>query len=135
MIHTICSGSLTVEVVVAWNESAEAMHATRLALPFLKATDEVHIAIIDPPQLGPDRSDPGGPLAVYLFRHGINCDIQVMTSGGKSVSDRLNQYVTEAGGDLLVMGGYGHSRFREAILGGATRDMLEHAKVPVFMAH
>ena len=123
------------KVIVAWNESAEAMHAARLALPFLKAADEVHIAIIDPPQLGPDRSDPGGPLAVYLFRHGITCDIQVMTSGGKPVSDRLSQYVTEAGGDLLVMGGYGHSRFREAILGGATRDMLEHAKVPVFMAH
>lgn len=123
------------KVVIAWNESAEAMHATRLALPFLKAAKEVHIAIIDPPQHGPDRSDPGGALAVFLYRHGIHCDIRVMTSGGKRVSDRLSQYMTENGGDMLVMGGYGHSRFREAILGGATREMLEYAKVPVFMAH
>lgn len=123
------------KVVIAWNESAEALHAIRLALPFLKAAKEVHVAIIDPPQHGPDRSDPGGPLAVYLSRHGVACDIQVMTSGGKRVSDRLTQYVTECGGDLMVMGGYGHSRFREAILGGATREMLEYAKVPVFMAH
>ena len=123
------------KIVIAWNESAEAMHATRLAMPFLKAAKEVHIAISDPAQHGPDRSDPGAPLAVYIFRHGVACDIQVMTSAGKRVSDRLTQYVTEIGGDMLVMGGYGHSRFREAILGGATREMLEYAKVPVFMAH
>ena len=123
------------KIVIAWNESAEAMHATRLALPLLKAAKEVHIAIIDPPEHAPDRSDPGGALAVYLFRHGVTCDIQVMASSGKRVSDRLSQYIMECGGDLLVMGGYGHSRFREAILGGATREMLEYAKVPVVMAH
>ena len=123
------------KIVIAWNESAEAMHATRLALPLLKEAKEVHIAPIHPPQHGPDRSDPGGAFAVYLFRHGVTCDIQVMTSSGKRVSDRLSQHIMECGGDLLVMGGYGHSRFRESILGGATREMLEHAKVPVFMAH
>lgn len=123
------------KIVIAWNESTEAMHAIRMALPLLKAAKEVHIAIIDPPEHAADRSDPGGALAVYLFRHGVSCDIQVMTSGGKRVSGRLSQHVLECGGDLLVMGGYGHSRFREAILGGATREMLEHAKVPVFMAH
>ena len=51
------------------------------------------------------------------------------------VSDILNRHVTDIDADMLVMGAYGHSRLREAILGGATRNMLEQAKVPVFMAH
>lgn len=122
-------------IVIAWNESAEAMRAVRAAMPMLKAASTVHIAIVDPPETGPERSDPGGALAVYLYRHGVRSDIQVMTRQGQKVSERLAQHVTETGADLLVMGGYGHSRFREAVLGGATRDMLQNSKVPVLMAH
>lgn len=122
-------------VVIGWNESAEAMRAVRAAMPFLKTASAVHIAIIDPSQTGPERSDPGGALAVYLSRHGIKSDIQVMTRQGLKISERLAQHVTEIGADLLVMGGYGHSRFREAVLGGATREMLEHSSSPVLMAH
>ncbi|WP_300017881.1 universal stress protein [uncultured Roseobacter sp.] len=122
-------------IVIGWNESAEALRAIRSAMPFLIAATEVHIAIIDPPEHAADRSDPGGALAVMLSRHGVNCDIQVMSRSGARVSERLQRHVTETDSDMLVMGGYGHSRFREAILGGATREMLEHAKVPVFMAH
>ncbi|WP_299860904.1 universal stress protein [uncultured Roseobacter sp.] len=122
-------------IVIGWNESAEALRAIRSAMPLLIAAAEVHIAIIDPPEHAADRSDPGGALAVMLSRHGVNCDIQVMSRSGARVSERLQRHVTETDSDMLVMGGYGHSRFREAILGGATREMLEHAKVPVFMAH
>lgn len=122
-------------VVIGWNESAEALNAVQAALPFLQTAKKVHIAIIDPPQQGPERSDPGGALAVYLARHGVTVDIQVLSRGGQKVSERLAQHVLETDGGMLVMGGYGHSRFREAILGGATRDMLEHSKVPVLMAH
>ncbi|MGA9252667.1 MAG: universal stress protein [Roseobacter sp.] len=122
-------------IVIGWNESAEAMRAVRAAMPMLKAASTVHIAIVDPPETGPERSDPGGALAVYLYRHGVRSDIQVMTRQGQKVSERLSQHVTETGADMLVMGGYGHSRFREAVLGGATRDMLQDSKVPVLMAH
>jgi nucleotide-binding universal stress UspA family protein len=122
-------------IVIGWNESTEAMRAVRAALPFLKAAETVHIAIVDPPETGPERSDPGGALAVFLSRHDVRCDIQVMTKQGSRVSERLARHVMESGAEMLVMGGYGHSRFREAMLGGATRDMLEHSKVPVFMAH
>ena len=121
-------------IVIAWNESPEATRAVKSALPLLAAAKSVHIAIIDPPDTGPERSDPGGALAVYLHRHGVKSDIQVMSRDGEKVSDRLAQHVAESGADMLVMGAYGHSRFREAILGGATRDMLEHSKVPVFLA-
>lgn len=122
-------------VVIGWNESAEALRAVRASLPFLKQAHNIHIAIIDPPEHGPNRSDPGGSLAVFLSRHGITCDIQVMSRGSERVSERLARYVRETGAELLVMGGYGHSRFREAVLGGATREMLEHSRVPVLMAH
>ncbi|MBW4709341.1 universal stress protein [Roseobacter sp. YSTF-M11] len=122
-------------VVIGWNESAEALRAVRAAMPILAAATEVHIAIIDPPEHAADRSDPGGALAVMLSRHGVHCDIQVMSRGGAKISERLQRHVTETNSQMLVMGGYGHSRFREAVLGGATREMLEHSKVPVFMAH
>ena len=111
------------------------MRAIRTALPLLQAAKSVHIAIIDPSDSGSERSDPGGALAVFLSRHNIRCDIQVLARQGSSISERLSQHVIETGSDMLVMGGYGHSRFREAVLGGATRDMLEHSKVPVLMAH
>lgn len=122
-------------VVIGWNESPEALRAVRAALPVLQTAASVHIAIIDPPPHGSDRSDPGGALATFLSRHGVHCDIQVMSGSGGSVSERLARHVQETGAGLLVMGGYGHSRFREAILGGATRNMLENAKVPVLMMH
>lgn len=122
-------------VVVAWNESMEAMTAIRHALPFLKTAELVSIAVIDPPQHSPERSDPGGMLAQMLARHGVTCEIDVLSKTLPRVSDVLNRHAADTAADLIVMGAYGHSRFREAILGGATRNMLEQANVPVLMAH
>jgi nucleotide-binding universal stress UspA family protein len=122
-------------ILVAWNESVEALAAIRKSLPFLMAADLVRVVVIDPPKHGPERSDPGGLLSQMLARHGVNCEIDVLSKTMSRVSDVLNRHVTDTDADLLVMGAYGHSRFREAILGGATRNMLEQAKVPIFMAH
>ncbi|TDE36265.1 universal stress protein [Antarcticimicrobium sediminis] len=122
-------------VLVAWNESVESMSAIRKAMPFLTAAEQVRIVVIDPPQHGPERSDPGGLLSQMLSRHGVNCEIDVLSKTMTRVSDVLNRHAADTSADMIVMGAYGHSRFREAILGGATRNMLEQAKVPVFMAH
>ncbi len=122
-------------VLVGWNESVEAMRAIRLALPVLKSAECVRIVVIDPPQHGPDRSDPGGLLSQMLSRHGVRCEIDVLSKTMSRISDILNRHATDTEAEMLVMGAYGHSRFREAILGGATRNMLEQATVPVFMAH
>lgn len=122
-------------IVVAWNESAEALRAVRSALPLLKGADTVHVVVIDPPQHGPSRSDPGGALSQYLARHGVKPEIDVLSKTMPRVSDVLCRHATDVDADLVVMGAYGHSRFREAILGGATRHMLEHSSLPVFMAH
>lgn len=122
-------------VLVAWNESVEALASVRRALPLLIAADAVHIVVIDPPTHGPERSDPGGMLSQMLARHGVKCEIDVLSKSLTRVSDVLNRHVKDTDAELVVMGAYGHSRFREAILGGATRNMLEKATVPVLMAH
>ncbi|WP_425043155.1 universal stress protein [Primorskyibacter sp. S87] len=122
-------------ILVAWNESVEAMRAIRMALPFLKQAETVRIVVIDPPQHGPDRSDPGGLLSQMLSRHGVRCEIDVLSKTMPRVSEILNRHAVDTSADMIVMGAYGHSRFREAILGGATRNMLEQAEVPIFMAH
>ena len=122
-------------IMLGWNESPESLSAARAALPLLRAADVVHIVIIDPPSHGPNRSDPGGLLAQYLSRHSIKTEIDVLSKTLPRVSDVLLRHVTDMDADIVVMGAYGHSRFREAIFGGATRYMLEQATVPVFMAH
>jgi len=122
-------------IVLAWNQSNESLRAARRSLPLLKAADQVNIVVIDPPTHGPERSEPGGLLTRMLARHGVRAEVSVLARTMPSVSETLQRHVTDQDADLLVMGAYGHSRLREAILGGATRDMLEGAKVPVFMAH
>ena len=122
-------------VLVAWNESVEAMAAIRKSLPFLVAADTVRITVIDPPQHDSDRSDPGAMLGQMPARHGAKCEIDVLSNTMYRVSDVLNRHATDTDADMIVMGAYGHSRFRQSILGGATRSMLEKAAVPVLMAH
>ncbi len=122
-------------IVLAWNQSREALVATRRAMPFLKRADSVSIVVIDPPAHGPERSDPGGLLCQFLVRHGVHAEVTVLAKTMPRVSDILARHLRDIDADLLVMGAYGHSRLREAILGGATRDMLEAAEVPVFLAH
>jgi nucleotide-binding universal stress UspA family protein len=122
-------------VVLAWNQSAESMTAARRALPLLQAADAVNITVIDPSSQGEERSDPGGALCQLLTRHGVAAEVAVLARSLPRISDVLARHIRDQGADLLVMGAYGHSRFREAILGGATRNMLEQAEVPVLMAH
>lgn len=122
-------------IVLAWNQSNEALHAARAALPILKAASLVDITIIDPPAHGPERSDPGGLLSQLLARHGVKAEVSVLARTLPRASEVLCRHARDMNADLVVMGAYGHSRFREAILGGATRNMLEAAELPVFMAH
>jgi nucleotide-binding universal stress UspA family protein len=122
-------------ILVAWNESPEALRAVRAALPLIARADITDIAIVDPPRHAPDRSDPGGDLCRMLARHGARAEVSVLARTVPRVADVLERHLRDTGADLLVMGAYGHSRFREAVLGGATRHMLEQAAAPVLMKH
>jgi nucleotide-binding universal stress UspA family protein len=122
-------------VVVAWNESDAALRAVRAALPVLKQAELADIVVIDPPVRGPERSDPGGELSQMLARHGVRAEVNVLARTMPRVSDILMRHARDKAADLIVMGAYGKSRFREAIFGGATRHMLETAELPVLMKH
>lgn len=121
-------------VLVAWNQSSEAMTAVRRALPLLRRADHVEITVIEPGRAGIDGCDPGAALAQLLTRHGVRTEIAVIGRTEPTISDQINRRAMEIDADLIVMGAYSHSRFREAILGGATRNMLEKSALPVFMA-
>ncbi len=122
-------------VVVAWNQSSEALSAIRAALPMLAAADKVDLLVIDPPKHGPGYADPGTMLAEMLSRHGVNAEVSVVAQTMPKVSDVIDRHVADLGAEMVVMGAYGHSRLLEAILGGTTRNMLERSKVPILMSH
>ncbi len=121
--------------MIAWNESAESLEAIRKAMPVLEEADRAEIVMIDPPSHSPERSDPGGAICVMLARRGIKAEVSILSKTLPRVSEVINRHAKDQSNDLIVMGAYGHSRFREALIGGATRDMLESAEVPVLMAH
>ena len=120
-------------VVIGWDGGDEAMAAVRAARPLL-GTATATVAVVDPGRWGAEGDDPGGAVARYLVRHGVKATVAVLPHGGHSVAEVLNTHVRDASADLLVMGAYAHTRLREMILGGTTRDMLKGATVPVLMA-
>jgi nucleotide-binding universal stress UspA family protein len=129
------SNTLPKRIVLAWDQSTEAMAAVRKSLPLLQQADIVDITVVDPPTQGAERSDPGGMLCQMLVRHGVKAEVSVLARTLPRTSQVLSRHVVDQNANMLVMGAYGHSRFREAILGGTTRNMLESAEVPVLMAH
>jgi len=121
------------KVLFAWNgepESAKAMHH---AIDWLSDGASVHVTAINPNdyRMGPNAGD---DVATYLARQKLNVTVDRLPSGGQDVSDVLLQHATDIKADLLVMGAYGHSRFREWLLGGTTRDILAKSDIPVLMA-
>lgn len=123
------------KVVLAWNQSAEAMDAIRAAMPLLRASAATNIVIIDPPRHGPDRSDPGGMLSQMLARQGVRAEISVIAGTMPRTSDVLARHCTDQQADLLVMGAYGHSRFRQMMFGGTTQTMITQTDLTVLFAH
>jgi nucleotide-binding universal stress UspA family protein len=123
-------------VLLAWNSSLEAGKAARHAMEMLVRADSVHIVLVDP-QATSDAmgQEPGADIATYLARQGVKATVDVVASSGREISDVLRQQAADINADLIVMGGYGHSRMREWIFGGVTKSMIENPPVPVLLAH
>jgi nucleotide-binding universal stress UspA family protein len=121
--------------LISWDASREATRAVTDALPLLKQADLVQVAIFNPKKNpGAHGEQPGADIALYLARHGVKVEVSVHTTH-TDVGNALLSLSHDLDSDLLVMGGYGHSRFREMIMGGVTRTILESMTVPVFMSH
>jgi len=123
-------------VFVAWNAGLPSARAVQQAMPLLRQTQEVTIGIFDPVMTElRDGENPGSDLAIWLSRHGCNVQVQQYPSGGKEIGDCIVERAKETGADLVVMGAYGHSRFREGIFGGTTRTLIEQQELAVLLAH
>lgn len=123
-------------VVVAWNGSFESTRALHSALPLLQLASDVtlvngHSREPHAPQLDVAQPDP----MIYLMHHGVAAKPRYLDVPTDEAGSALLDRVHHEAADLLVMGGYGHSRIRERVLGGATRHVLAHAEIPVFMQH
>jgi nucleotide-binding universal stress UspA family protein len=117
--------------VVAWNGSAEAARAVAAALPLLAAAREVHVVTIEESQR---RADPDA-LARYLAWHRIDARTRLIAGKGANAVTAIDEECEMHGANLLVMGGYTHSRLRELIFGGVTAHVVKHAALPVLLAH
>ncbi|WP_045835374.1 universal stress protein [Hyphomicrobium sp. 99] len=126
------------DVAIAWKPTKEATRAVFDALPILKGARRVRILTVNengvsPPD-GSNRTS-SDELASSLLRHGVHAETETVSQDDLSVANRLLVHTRRTYQDLIVMGVYGHSRFREFILGGVSRDVLQHTKVPVLLAH
>ena len=123
-------------VLVAWNDSREAARAVHDALPLLtKAASVTVLAVNRRRHEVATNGDTVAALIDHLARHGISATAARTIAADISVSDALLSYVADIDADLLVAGGYSHSRLRERILGGITHELLQHLTLPVLMSH
>ncbi|WP_343584769.1 universal stress protein [Herbaspirillum sp.] len=121
--------------LVAWDGSMEATRAITAALPLLRSAGNVTVAVFDAGKRhGTHGEQPGADIALYLARHGVK--VQVMQEqSNMDIGNTLLSLAADLGSDLLVMGGYGHTRFREVLLGGVTLTIMRSMTIPVLMAH
>jgi nucleotide-binding universal stress UspA family protein len=123
----------TDRALIAWDGSSTAARAVHAALPLLAMTQSVEVTIVG--SSSTFGGEPGTEVATYLARHGLSVTINTVNRERSDVAATLNAHAREIAADFVVMGAYGHSRLRQFILGGATRDMLESMVVPTVMAH
>lgn len=130
------AGAVGEGVAVAWKDGAECARALTAAMPFLLKAKRVVLASVheDPTTEGPERHRLD-ELKVRLGRHGIQAEVLFMPATSASASETLRTGIYNADCDLLVMGAYGHSRLREYVFGGMTREMLAEYALPLLMFH
>ena len=121
-------------VMVCWDGSRQAARAIGDAMPLLTKAGKVEIVIIANEPGKKDEIE-GVDMGQHLARHGLKIEIERIPRGDVDVADALLSHAADSGADFMVMGGYGHSRLREFVLGGVTRSILQSMTVPVLMAH
>jgi nucleotide-binding universal stress UspA family protein len=124
-------------ILLAWDASMEATRALTAALPFLHRAELVQVTVIDAGNRGDTHGEqPGADIALYLSRHGIKVEVaQQVTADRIDTGNALLSAATDFNADMLVMGCYGHSRFRQVLLGGVSNTVFRSMTVPTLMSH
>jgi nucleotide-binding universal stress UspA family protein len=120
-------------ILLSWDGGRMAARAIADAMPLLARAKAVDLVIVT--ERGKNEEITGATMSEHLARHGVAAAVKRIAKGDIAVQDAILDYVADSGADLIVMGGYGHSRLREFILGGVTRSILKSMTVPVLMSH
>jgi nucleotide-binding universal stress UspA family protein len=121
-------------VMVCWDGSRAAARAIADSMPLLGKAGRVEVVIVTNERGKQDEIE-GADMGEHLARHGLNVDVKRTALGDIDVADVLLSHAADAGSDFIVMGGYGHSRLREFVLGGVTRSIFRSMTAPVLMSH
>ena len=123
-------------ILVAWNASREATRAVADALPLLSRASAVTVLAINPQHgIGGHGDVPAADIALHLARHGVKAEAAHTVATDIPDAEALLSYAADIGSDLIVAGGYGHSRAREMVFGGVTRTLLAEMTVPILLSH
>jgi len=123
-------------VLIAWNARAEAVRAVTGAMPLLQAAKDVRVVTVDAaPSAAGHGEAPGRELAAYLARHNVRVEVSNLDGLGREHARAIADAALDFDADLIVMGAYGHSRPREFVLGGVTRDLLAGSRIALLLAH
>ncbi len=134
VVPYIQKSGLTLErVLVCWDGGRTAARAVADAMPFLTRAKAVDLVIVAEERKNDEVT--GVRMSEHLARHGASVSVKRIAKGDLSVQDAILSYAADSSADFMVMGGYGHSRLREFILGGVTRSILNSMTVPVLMSH
>ena len=123
---------LSERVAIGWNNSKEAAQAMAAARPILREAESVHVMVTEKRA---SRRPSAKEVVTYLECHGIAARIEILEVGKRSVGEALLEQSRGLNVDLLVVGGYSRSRFRDMVMGGVTTHLLKHADLPVMMYH
>lgn len=121
-------------VMVCWDGSRPAARAIADAMPLLEKAGRVEIAIVTN-ERGKEDEIEGADMGQHLARHGLKVDVHRIVGGNIDIADALLSHAADSGTDFVVMGGFGHSRLREFVLGGVTHSILRSMTAPVLMSH
>lgn len=118
-------------VLVAWNGSRESARALREGLEFIEQASRTVVLVVDPPTDGVPCVD----LKAHLAHHNVVAEVVTAESEDRPIVEIILEEARRISADLIIMGAYGHTRLREQVFGGATRDMLTTSESPILVAH
>ena len=127
--------NLAPTIAVAWKEMAEAARAITAAMPLLRKADRILIVSVEDGRGSAATMESAERAALQLRWHGLNAEAHYVISGDHTIAGAFVKAARDNKADLIVSGGYGHSRLRETVLGGVTRDLLQESPFPTFFFH